>query len=192
MLEYLAFGLAGMSLLACFYLAQRVNVLQQRLDGVERNGLVSISRQPSGLELPEPAKALEGLRIAVEISQDHAHPVFADLLKEQLMKEEVAEVRLLMSGEGKSQLDRLKGGKPDFDILITGGLTCNGYAEVYYQAEFACYTANELICTLIERPPGGDRPSNLAIELITKLSSKLDDLERRSERRQALYELRGE
>jgi len=75
------------------------------------------------------------------------------------------------------------------DIFISGTLTCNGYAEVYYQAEFTCFASGEAICTIIERPPGGDRPENLAMELVTKLSSKLDEFVRRNERRRAIDEL---
>lgn len=137
--------------------------------------------------MPEAAKPLEGLRIALAVKQDHPHPVFANLLKEHLLRQDVSDV----SFTSVSDFAAWKESDLRADILIAGSLTCNGYAEVYYQAEFSCYTANEPICTVIERPPGGDRPENLAMELVTKMGLKLDELLTRNERRRAIGELRG-
>lgn len=123
---------------------------------------------------------MEGLRIALKIRQDHPHPIFANLLREQLLKEDVAEAVLLAESEDRPVAA---------DIFITGELTCNGYAEVYYRAELTAYAANEAICTLSEKPPDGARPTNLAIELVAMLNAKLSELISRSERRRALREL---
>ncbi len=85
----------------------------------------------------------------------------------------------------------MPGNEIDADLLVAGILKCNGYAEVYYEAEITCYSRHEAVCTLIERPPGGDRPGNLAIEVVATLNAKLDALFRRSERARAISELRG-
>jgi hypothetical protein len=77
------------------------------------------------------------------------------------------------------------------DILVTGDLVCNGYAEIYYQAELACLSPHQEICRLTEKPAHGDRPANLAIEAVSKLESELDKLVSRHERRRAIRELHG-
>lgn len=129
--------------------------------------------------LPEPDRPLQGLRIALAITQDHAHPVFANLLKERLLLEDVAEITMADSED------------VDADIVIKGEIVGNGYTDIYYQAEFTCNGKVQPICTLIERPPHGDRPSNLAIELVTRLKNELSKLASRTERSQAIRELLG-
>ncbi len=131
--------------------------------------------------------------MAIAVTQDHPHRVFENLLKDHLTRLDVAEVSVIWSrsGDNPGRAAR-QDGRLHADILIVGEMTCNGYAEVYYQAEFSCYTARETVCTLMERPPGGDRPENLAIEIVTKLSTKLEDLIRRNERRRAIGELQAQ
>src|SRR6202043_900529 len=98
-----------------------------------------------------------------------AHPVFASLLKELLLAEDVTDIAMLAP-------DQAADWKAGADILISGDLVCNGYAEIYYTLEFTCSTPDQAICTLIEKPPHGDRPSNLAIELVTRLKAELEKL----------------
>ncbi|MBC8066161.1 MAG: hypothetical protein H7Y17_15115 [Chlorobia bacterium] len=135
-----------------------------------------------------PPRLLAGLRVALCVNQDHTHPVFATLLKDQLLAMVVSSVEILPS----ANVDKLKAswGDDSQDILIAGDLTCNGYAEIYFHADFTCYAPNETICTLIERPPHGDRPGNLAIELVDKLNVELEKLVERRERRLAIRELK--
>jgi hypothetical protein len=156
--------------------ATALGVLLVRLEGRLR-AAEQVLESPTRAALPEaaPVRPLEGLRVALDIRQDHTHPVFANLLKEQLLAEDVTDLTT-----------------PDTaDIVIEGNLVCNGYAEIYYEADFTCRTATEPICTLIEKPPHGDRPQNLAIELVARLKRELTKLESRNERRAAIRELRG-
>jgi len=170
-------------------LYQRVLALERRVASAERLNTVVAPDDfmATVLEAPKP---LAGLRIAIAVTQDHAHPVFATLLRDQLLGADVAEVIVLPESDGGGLVEQWRAGKRAEHLLIAGSLTCNGYAEVYYQAEFTCYTATEAVCTVIERPPGGDRPENLARELVAKVGATLDGLTRRSERRRAIGELR--
>jgi hypothetical protein len=156
-------------------LAQRIRVLEDRLRSTKQ---VPDSPQP---QLPESAarKPLEGLRIAVNIRQDHTNPIFANLLKEQLLLEDVSEVSFLATADWQDSAD----------ILVRGNLLCNGYAEIYYQADVECLSPNDSICTLSEKPAHGDRPTNLAIEVVSRLRFELDKLVSRDERRRAIREL---
>lgn len=176
---------AGAALGLAIALYRQLAILTARLDTAE-HALNSLRQReaddPPALEAP---KVLEGLRIALQVTQDHAHPVFANLLKDLLLKQDVAEVTFQTQSVDDWRTTKTA------DILISGSLTCNGYAEVYYQAEFTCYSASETICTLIERPPGGDRPENLALELTTELGDSLAKAIQRDERRRAIGELRG-
>jgi len=156
----------------------RLLAVINRVDRLERSLAESKERTLEVLPVSQGPKPLYGLRIALDIKQDHSYPVFAEMLKELLLKEDVAEVMIgsMLSDEA--------------DIRIAGSLTCNGYADVYYQADLSCRTRSEAICTVMEKPSGGDRPENLALELVTTLSKRLDVLVRRDERRKAINELR--
>ncbi|HWA84150.1 MAG TPA: hypothetical protein VG820_11975 [Fimbriimonadaceae bacterium] len=176
MFEIVASLLALASLTLSAALAVRVRRLEEQLRSVERSA-------PTPVALPEPVSVhpLEGLRFALAISQDQAHAVFANLLKEHLLAEDAGEVALLAEGE-----------TPDWggcDLFISGKVVCNGYAEIYYEADLTCHGPRGAICAVVERPPHGDRPVNLAVELIAKLKAELEKLERRDERRRALREL---
>lgn len=176
MVEVIAGVIAMASLALSLALAAKVQRLEARLRIAEQ----SPAPAPS-LPEPVPERPLEGLRVALVVEQDHSHPVFANLLKEQLLTEDVDSVVLLPANA-----------TPDWsasDILISGKLTCNGYAEIFYETDLTCFSPVEPICSLIERPPHGDRPINLAVELVAKLKVELAKLESRNERRRALREL---
>jgi|GEM_PF-1950331 len=173
MITLIIAGVVGILVIGGFVaLFSRIRVLEQRLAAIER-----APSPPSLPVIPDRVSPLQGLRIALAITQDHPQPIFANLLKEQLLKEDVLEVTFLPSAS------------PETDIFITGDLTCNAYAEVYFRATLTAYAGSEPIYTLTESPPGGDRPGNLAIELISRLSAELEKRLARSERRQALREL---
>lgn len=178
--------LSGVSLALVLILHRRVSQLNERLDAAERaiGDQREIPEEPPALE---GRRVLEGLRIGLAIAQDHVYPAFANLLKEQLLKQDVADVLFLPSSCTTDEW-RASG---KADLLIAGAITCNGYVEVYYQADLTCYSTTETVCTLIERPPGGDRPENLAMEVVTKLSDTLDKVLKRDERRRAIGELHG-
>lgn len=183
MVELVALVMASASLIVCIALAAKL----QRMES-----LVAISRPldlpPEPPSLPEVRQSpLEGLRIALAITQDHAHPIFANLLKEHLLTEDVTEIAMLSPSEMAALKQDWNDGP---DILISGDIVCNGYAEIYYQADLVCSTPHQAICTLIERPPHGDRPSNLCLELVKRLSVELEKLMTRNERRLAIRELR--
>ncbi len=160
--------------------------------------LVRNQRQPSGdfyreetfrpLSGPNTPRPMEALRVALAISQDHKYPVFANTLKEYLLSEDVADVAIVPPTEGKDN-DSVWKERVDLDILITGELVCNGYSDIYYRADFTCSSRKGAICTLIEKPPYGDRPGNLVIELVAKLKLEIAKSAQRGERSSAIREL---
>ena len=182
-MEYVACVLALIALTLCAGLAVRLMRLESQLKSLEG---------PSRQALVEPpSRPLQGLRVAVGVTQDYAQPVFANLLRECLFGEDVTEVQLLGTAEVASlhQSWREQGSGPD--ILIAGEVVCNGYSEIYYTAEFTCSTADQVICTLTEKPPHGDRPINLASDLVARLKTELEKLVSRDDRRRAIRELQG-
>ena len=121
---------------------------------------------------------LEGLLFSLKIEQDHADPLFATLLKEMLLSEGAEEVALLPKDARAA------------DVAFVGDLSCNGYAEIYYQAHITCSVANQVLFTVNDRPAHGDRPNNLATELVSRLKQDLSKLIKRNERSRAIRELR--
>jgi len=189
MLEVIAVVVAAAALAICAGLAVRFRELSRRLRAAE----LALANSPStGTALPEPPepRPLEGLRVGVAITQDHPHAPFADLLKEHLFAEDVSDISIL-SPEAAKALRANWTSDDAPDILIAGEIACNGYAEVYYTADISCFTPQEAVCTVVERPPHGDRPVNLATGLISKLKQELDKIVGRDERRRAVRELRG-
>lgn len=168
MFELFASIVALCSLGVSAVLALRIRALSDRLHAAERQLSVPSALQPALVEAPRP---LEALRVALEIDQDHPHPVFANLLKELLLREDTV----------------LSSNSPD--LLVQGRVVCNGYADVYYTAELTCLLQGEPICVLIEKPPHGDRQENLARELLAKLTKELGSTAQRNERHSALSEL---
>ena len=166
-------ALAALGLSAA--LAMRLQQFEARLVKAER-GLGA----PSLPELPDliPERHLQGLHISLAIKQDHAHPVVANLLKEALLREDVADVILGEVADGIVP-----------DLIIEGEVTCNGYAEIYYSANLVCRTAGRVLRTVSEKPAHGDRPSNLVIEVVARLKDEMDKVVTRDERRRALREL---
>jgi hypothetical protein len=167
----------GIFLLACASVALSVRKIETRVDQLERRA----HPLPSLPTASDRVSALAGLRVGLVLTQDHPHAPFVDLLRQQLLLRDVSDVTVFP--------DAASARASALDIVVEGALTCNGYAEVYYAAEFTCSTCGEAVCTLIERPPGGDRPSNLAMELVAKLDAKLTDMVSRNERRRAIREL---
>jgi hypothetical protein len=172
MIEFIALTIAVTGLGLSLALVFRVRHLEGRLKAT------STSLSPPTVSPEHRSSPLQGLRIGLNVSQDHAHAAFVNLLKEMLLAEDVTDIVVVNSGDA-----------PNVDILIVGQLVCNGYAEVYYEAEFTCFIGNEPFCSLVERPPHGDRPSNLALELVKRLKCELDKVISRGERRRALREL---
>lgn len=179
-MEYLAIAIGILSLLATGAVWSLVNQLERRLRTAEK----ALSERPAQIPIPLPdpdaLHPLEGLRIALAISQDHPHAPFVNLLKELLLKEDVAEAATTDAVFDPATMD----------ILIQGRITCNGYAEIYYDADLTCTSLRGPVCTLIEKPPHGDRPGNLGIELVARLRAELAKSVERTERKQAILELR--
>lgn len=166
MLAVLALVLAAASLGISLALAVRVRALTERP--------VLEERMVSAIE-PGPLSPLAGRLVAIQIEQDHPHSLFAGLVKEALLLEDAEVV-----------------GEESAEIVVRGRIVCNGYADIYYEAEFACELGARPLCTLIERPPHGDRPGNLVLELIGRLKRELNKAVVRNERRDALRELQGD
>ncbi len=162
MLTFFALFLALASLAASLALAGRLRVLNERLAMLEgepkRVPLERRKEEPWGRGFANP---LAGLRVSLTIQQDHPHPVFASLLKETLLKEEAI----------------VDDNHPD--LWIEGEIVGNGYADVYFRAEIAVSTGRESILTVSDKPPHGDRPANLAADIVRKLRDELDKREHR-------------
>lgn len=149
-------------------LALRVRRLEERLASL------TFPVVAPSLIAPE-ENVLQGLRIGVDVQQDHAHPVFAELLRDTLLGRDVADVIL--------------GRNDACDCVLDGRVTCHGYSDVYFEADLTCTAPSGVLCTLIEKPPSGDRQENLALEIVSRLTKELEKSERRGERRAALKEL---
>ena len=147
---------------ACVALAFVVRALWRRLQAFERR---LADRPRPTLAAPDPSP-LHGLRIALDIAQDHPNPVFAGLLRDDLLKKGATVV-------------------PDAEFRIAGNVVCNGYADVYFRAELTVSMGEEPLFDLMERPPHGDRPENLVLELVERLEGEI----RRRERQNAMGEL---
>ncbi len=160
----LALLLAALSLGASLALAGRLRVLSERLTVLERRPSVQEGLNP--LAAPSP---LAGVRVALNVRQDYPNPVFVNLLKEALLREEA-----LLEEE-----------RPD--VRIAGEIVGNGYADVYYRADLAASVGDDVLFVLTERPPHGDRPANLALETGQRLKVEWAKRERQS----ALRELAG-
>lgn len=178
MLAVAGLVLAVLGLVVSALLTLRVRQLEDRIRVLSNP--TEIDPLPLAYNDSFVANPLEGLRIALRIDQDHPLPVFANLLKEQLMEEDVGAVEVLTAD----------GDDGDYDVLITGNVICNGYADIYYQANLNCHTRNREFLTLAEKPPHGDRPANLAIEILARMKDELQKTSERDERRNALRELR--
>ena len=162
-----AFPLALVALLSTITVAVgasiRLRILTDRIRSLERRleDKAPLSRGEAATQNP-----LAGLRVALDIEQDHPHPVFATLLKEALHR------------EGAFVDDAAQ-------TVVQGILACNGYADVYYRAEFKVLAGPETLFTLTEKPPHGDRQENLAREVVARLKAEWV----KQERQGALREL---
>ncbi len=172
-------ALLGVAALAIRLRALEVPVASGPSSGQAEAPLVLVDESP-----------LRALRFGLAIEQDLAHPVFSGLLKEQLLRCDVAELTDLTRAAAEGLVAAWPDSADSPDLLISGQLVCNGYAEVYYSADLICFGPSGPICTLVERPPHGDRPVNLAIELVARLSAELRKSYSRAERQSALQELR--
>jgi hypothetical protein len=176
MLEVLALVMAGVSLGVSLLLALKVASLSSR----PLLAPVAPRLEPVAPALEDLTPSiLQGSRVALSITQDHPHPVFVDCLKEVLFQRDAADVVLVEAGKAS-----------DCDLLIEGSVVCNGYANVYYEADLSCSEREQPICRLIEKPPHGDRPSNLALELVSRIEKELHSLSTRGERGRAVRELK--
>ena len=182
MIEVVALVMAGLSLVVSLMVFAKVASLSNRPLAIHASA--ALEPIPSALEEALPS-VLQGSKVGLSITQDHPHPVFVDCLKEALFKRDAADVILL----GALDAADWKAGPEAPDLLIQGSVVCNGYANVYYEADLTCSDREKAICRLIEKPPHGDRPSNLALELVSKIESEVKKLVRRGERGRAVREL---
>jgi hypothetical protein len=171
----------GVSVALVVRVVQLSQALQESQHGIEESRV-----RPAPILDEPPARPLEGLRIGLAVTQDHPGAPFIALLKDQLFAEDVTDIETL----SKDEAAKWKAREKPLDLLIAGTVVCNGYAEIYYQADLSCSSARQAICNLIEKPPHGDRPINLAMELVSRLKSELEKVVNRDERRQAIRELK--
>lgn len=168
MTEIIAWILAAAGMGTTWWFARRCRTLEAGL-----LAQTSLPVRAAGNETPP--NPLSGLRIAVDVSQDHPQAPLVTMLVEQLLAEDAVEVRVA-TDDG-------------YDLLITGEVQCNGYSDVYFRAEFACKMGAEVVLRIAEKPVHGDRPANLVLELTSRLKEELNRRAVRNERRSALREL---
>jgi hypothetical protein len=161
---------------ASAYLLQRLVVQERRvrrLESSSTNALPMVSASDAKPFKPP----LEGLRISLEITQDHPRPVFAQLLKDRLTTEDAIPS---ISPTAQDQ-------KPD--LIVRGTIKCNGYEEVFYEALLDCFSKEGLLLTLSDKPSQGGRQANLATTLVTRIKQELQQSTQRQERQLALDQL---
>ena len=158
----LALLLAFLSLAVALALAARVATLSCRVRALETGS----DRRASPASLPANGH-LHGLRIEFSIHQDHPLNPFEATLAGALAE------------RGAVRVDA------DGDVRLAGTIKGNGYADVYFDADLAAEAGGRTLLRMRERPPHGDRPENLARELVARLEEELA----RGERQGALREL---
>jgi len=164
--------LAAISLILSALVAARLLILEAKLKNLQQFPALPKNEAPS---LPETDRPLAGLNVYLTISQDHPQPLFQNLLKEAFTNEDVAD---------------LDAGEDAANLKIKGTIVCNGYADVYYSAELECSTKLGPLFTIGDKPAQGDRPVNLAMQLVDRLKRDLPTQSSRLERQRAIRELR--
>jgi hypothetical protein len=168
-----ALTLTGLLLSA--YLASKVADQEKRIRVLESSRGQGAAYP---LEAGEPYQpVLEGLKVAIQIQQDHERPVFALLLKERLVAEDAVPILGSMGEEVAC------------DVLVKGKVKCNGYEELFYEATLDCLAGNSLLLTVSEKPSQGGRQANLSNTLVSRLKHELQQSAERRERQLALDQL---
>ena len=173
MLEWIAIILSLGSAAVAIAALVRVRMAERMLEDAARQVAVLPSRTEPDIV---PESPLQGLVIGISVAQDHDTPVLAATLAECFQREDVDSVT---TGENVALAD----------IVIDGFVVCNGYADVYYEASLDCKTSTVTLFSIREKPPSGDRPMNLALEIVSRLKTELTSRTTREERRLALREL---
>jgi hypothetical protein len=167
-------AIAVISLILSALITARLIFVERRLSAAELRLRALGHESDRPRELPEPSSPLMGLRVQLAVVQDHPQAILAELIRQAMLREDVADV-----GYDLEQ----------YDLKIEGRIVCNGYADVYYDANLACSTERAVLFTLVDKPATGDRPSNLAIQLVDRLKRELPARTSREERQQAIREL---
>lgn len=171
MLALVLIGLCGLAILVAGFSYGRVKELSERMDALAREVReIKTTRSLPPPTVPE-AGRLQGVRIVLEVEQSHPTRPFETLLREALHREDA----LLVSEGG--------------EVRIAGRLVDNGYADVYFEAELTVSSGTDVLFSLRERPPHGDRPGNLALETVERLRTEWTKRQARGERQDALREL---
>ena len=140
----------------------RIRALAARVGRLEAQCPRVFAPPPEGGSIPN---SLDGLRLTLDLRQDHPHAPFATLLYDVLLREGA-----ILGEDG---------------LLVSGEVVSNGYADVYYRAEIAVTEGERTLFTLARTPPHGDRPENLVLELVERLKVE----RKKGERQRALREL---
>jgi hypothetical protein len=171
------------SFLIAIYIAVQVAIQNRKILRLESQIQQLLSRAASlsaGDAWKWERPVLENRRIAIQISQDHERPTFAQRLKEAL----IAEDSTISVATTSHPVDYA-----ETDIYISGEVKCNGYEELFFDATIDCFDRDGLILTVAERPGQGGRQANLSNTLVTRLKSDLRQTASRRERQQALDQL---
>jgi hypothetical protein len=147
--------------------------------------LESLSSQPH-------TSPLEGKRVGLCIEQDHRLPVIARLIGDRIEAED-GEVATLSPKdvEHYETATRWEPGRDAPHVVVKGKVRCNGYKDLYYEADLTFLFAYGVVESILESPPNGARQTNLAIAALKVIKQTMDTEERRTERRTALKELGG-
>lgn len=133
---------------------------------------------------------LEPIRVAIAIEQDHKLPILSNLIKERLEADD-GMVTVIDADQASTYADLGKwsteSGEPH--VVVAGNVKCNGYSDVFYEADLTFLYARGIVDSILENPPNGGRQVNLANKVVSRLKRTYEESSRKAERNQALHEL---
>ena len=167
--------------------SRTIRAMEITLDSI-RNAQAELSDLSALPSITSPV--LEGKRIALQISQDHKLPILEGLIKERLESDD-AVVLETSEGEVEKLASATKWDPAEVNphVVVTGAVRCNGYKDVYYEADLTFLFFNGVVSSILEAPPNGSRQANLAIGVVKNIKSTLEQSATRAERQAAIKEL---
>lgn len=156
MIEIFLVAATLFSIVISLHLATRVADLHARLSAFE---MKSKAIKVEAVAVGRPFD-FKGRKVALVIEQDHPTPIFENILKDQLLREGASVVKSLQVSPGTRSI---------YDLVISGRIGCDGFADVYYESDLVCSAGADTVCVLVDRPLHGERPLNLAKQLIERV-----------------------
>jgi hypothetical protein len=138
--------------------SQALESKQQNFDGLLRKHLGSFPMLTPMSDDTMPV--LEGVRVGIQIDQDHERPVFARILRDRLT--ELNAMPRLISLTEEVEVATT-------DVLLRGRIRCNGFEEMFFEAKIECLTPSGTLFKVSEKPSKADRQANLANAVVLRV-----------------------